>query len=153
MPRTKFIYLCTSLVNTLFLNQYWTTWKPEWGVITLECFSTLCQHAFCAFLHVGLTVYELLFLLGVMGLCYVPKEHRWHPEALVNALSSNTECVRNLQIWNEIHLSIKAKLLGWGSQLEKEQKYWDKVSVKCSLPVIHYYFTLRSIIFLSFIKY
>lgn len=42
----------------------------------LECFSTLHQHAFCAFLHVGLTVYELLFLLGVMGLCYVPKEHR-----------------------------------------------------------------------------
>lgn len=32
--------------------------------------------------------------------------------ALFNALSSNTKSVRNLRIWNEIHLSIEVKLLG-----------------------------------------
>lgn len=52
-----------SLVNTLFLNQCWTTWKPEWGVVMLELFFTLHQHAFCVFLHVGQAVWESLFLL------------------------------------------------------------------------------------------
>lgn len=49
----------------------------------LECFSTLHPHACCALWHVGLAVYELLFVLGVMGLSYVHKEQRGHPEALL----------------------------------------------------------------------
>lgn len=56
------IFVYESL-NTLFLNQYWTTWKPERGVLMLELFFTLPQHAFCTFLHVGQTACESLFLL------------------------------------------------------------------------------------------
>lgn len=58
-----------SLVNTLFLNQYWTTWKPERGVLMLELSFTLPQYAFCAFLHVGQTVCVTV-PAGVVGLLH-----------------------------------------------------------------------------------
>lgn len=49
---------------------------------------------------------------GVVRLCYSRKEHIWHPEALVNTLSSDIKHVGNLQMWNEMHLSMKVKMPG-----------------------------------------
>lgn len=49
----------------------------------------------------------------------------------VDALSSNTKCVRDQHIWNVMHLSsVKMKLLGWGSRLERNKnigikKVWN----------------------------
>lgn len=153
MPGTKCKYLCMSLVNMLFLSQYWTRWKPRWGVRMWECFPTLQYQALCVLLCVGLTGCELLFLLGVVGLRYIPKENRWPPEALVNALSSNTKCLRNPQIRNEMHLPMEGKLLGPGWQLEKDLSCWAKVSVKCWLTALCSLFTLSLIVFLSVMKY
>lgn len=63
------------------------------------------------------------------GTLLCTKEQRWHPEALVDALSSNARCVRDQHVWIEMRLSVKVKLLGVRITIGKERKYWDTVGV------------------------